>query len=97
VKTQIFDSARARPARYGGRGDDESSNQRREESARLIQSGLHPDIVGERVLEAIKAGELYIFTHPEMKAAVDARFEAINAGFKHAEESQALKGIKNTR
>jgi hypothetical protein len=53
--------------------------------------------VGERVLEAVKAGELYIFTHPEMKAAVDARFEAISAGFKSAEESQALKAIGSSR
>jgi hypothetical protein len=46
------------------------------------------------VLEAIKANELYIFTHPEMKAAVDARFAAIDAGFKHAEESHALKAVR---
>ena len=56
--------------------------------------GIDPDIVGARVLEAIKANELYIFTHPEMKAAVDARFAAINAGFKHAEESHALKAVR---
>ena len=29
-----------------------------------------------------------------MKAAVDARFAAIDAGFKHAEESRALKAAK---
>jgi len=97
VNTRIHESARGRPSRYGGRGDDDLYGDRRAETAKQIQSGLHPDVVGERVLEAVRAGELYIFTHPEMKAAVDARFEAIAAGFKHAEESQALKGMKNTR
>jgi len=97
VNTRIHESERARPSRYGGRGGDDAYGERRAETAKHIQSGLHPDIVGERVLEAVKAGELYIFTHPEMKAAVDARFEAISAGFKSAEESQALKAIGSSR
>lgn len=91
VKTRIHESARARQSRYGERAPDTRTEEARSEAAKMVLSGMDPDIVGERVLEAIKAGELYIFTHPEMKAAVDARFAAIDAGFKHAEESHALK------
>jgi NAD(P)-dependent dehydrogenase (short-subunit alcohol dehydrogenase family) len=91
VKTRIHESNRARQSRYGERAPDTRSDEARSEAAKMVQGGMDPDIVGERVLEAIKAGEFYIFTHPEMKAAVDARFAGIDAGFKHAEESHALK------
>jgi len=60
----------------------------------MVLGGIDPEIVGERVVEAMKNDELYIFTHPEMKAAVEARFDAVRAGFKHAEESQALRAVK---
>jgi NAD(P)-dependent dehydrogenase (short-subunit alcohol dehydrogenase family) len=94
VKTRIHESNRARQSRYGEHAPDTRTDEARSEAAKMVQGGIDPDIVGERVLEAIKANELYIFTHPEMKAAVDARFAAINAGFKHAEESHALKAVR---
>jgi hypothetical protein len=93
VKTRIHESGRARQSRYGERAPDTRSDEARSEAAKMVQAGIDPDVVGERVLEAIKAGELYIFTHPEMRAAVEVRFEAIRAGFKHAEESHALKAV----
>jgi NAD(P)-dependent dehydrogenase (short-subunit alcohol dehydrogenase family) len=94
VKTRILESGRARQSRYGDRAPDVRSDEARAEAAKMVLGGLDPDVVGERVLEAIKAGELYIFTHPEMRAAVDARFAAIDMGFKLAEESRALNAVK---
>ena len=94
VKTRIHESGRARQSRYGERAPDTRSDEARAEAAKMILGGIDPDVVGERVLEAIKAGELYIFTHPEMKTAVDARFEAIRSGFRHAEESTALSAAR---
>ena len=94
VKTRILESGRARQSRYGDRAPDVRSDEARAEAAKMVLGGLDPDVVGERVLEAIKAGELYIFTHPEMRAAVDARFAAIDTGFKLAEESRALNAVK---
>jgi len=91
VKTRIHESGRARQSRYGERAPDTRSDEDRSEAAKMILSGMDPDVVGARVLEAMKAGELYIFTHPEMKSAIEGRFEAIRAGFRHAEESEALK------
>ena len=32
----------------------------------------------------IRAGELYIFTHPEMRDEVDERFAAIDAAFRRS-------------
>ena len=91
VKTRIHESGRARQSRYGERAPDTRSDEDRSAAAKMILDGMDPDVVGARVLEAIKAGELYIFTHPEMQSAIEGRFEAIRAGFKHAQESHALK------
>ena len=49
------------------------------EIARQIDAGLDPDAVAARVLAAIRDDELYIFTHPGMRAEVEARFDAILA------------------
>jgi hypothetical protein len=49
------------------------------EITRRIQAGLEPDAVAARVLEAIRNGELYVFTHPNMREGVDERFAAIQA------------------
>jgi hypothetical protein len=40
--------------------------------------------VAARVLNAIREDELYIFTHPNMRAGVDERFAAIQAAMDQA-------------
>ena len=57
----------------------------------LVTSGIPADVAAERVMEAIAADEFYIFTHPDMRGAVEQRFERIKAGFDAAEKSPALK------
>ena len=49
------------------------------EIARNIEAGLEPAAVAARVLAAIREDELYIFTHPGMRAEVEQRFAAILA------------------
>ena len=44
-----------------------------------IAAGLDPADVAARVLSAIRDDELYVFTHPDMRGHVDARFAAIQA------------------
>ncbi len=96
VKTRIHESGRARQSRYGDRAPDTRSDEARSEAAKMVLSGIDPDVVGERVLEAIRCGRV-LHLHPsrKMKAAVDARFAAIDAGFKppavesHAPQSRA--------
>ena len=45
----------------------------------LLQSGLSPSDVADRVLDAIREEQLYILTHPEMSEIVRQRFDNILA------------------
>ena len=42
---------------------------------------MDPAEVARRVLAAVRDDELYIFTHPETRQAVEERFRAILAAF----------------
>jgi len=46
---------------------------------RLIAEGLDPATVAERVVEAIRAEQFWVFSHPELVLAVQQRAEAIVA------------------
>jgi len=82
VRTLIGESGRNRPERYGESRPLDPANPAAAmvaEIARQIEAGLDPATVAERVLEAIRRDELYIFTHPGMRAQVEPRFAAILA------------------
>ena len=82
VRTGIADSGRNRPQRYGPVQPLDPASPAAAmvaEIARRLQAGLEPDSVAARVLEAIRNGELYVFTHPNMRLGVDERFAAIQA------------------
>lgn len=93
VRTRIHESRRNRPTEYGTdpRANDDAINNG---AGELVKSGIDPDAVGARVVEAIRDNELYIFTHPEMKALVELRFARIMEAFDKAAKSPALKGQK---
>ena len=55
------------------------------EIARQLEAGLDPTSVAARVLAAIRENELYVFTHPGMRAEVEARFAAILAAMDRVE------------
>ena len=92
VRTRIHESERVRPARF-------AAEARVQEGvtagavAQAVLAGIDPEVVGARVVEAVKAGELYIFTHPQARGQVEAYFKSVLAGFDAAEASQALRGI----
>jgi hypothetical protein len=52
--------------------------------AERVQSGLDPSEVAERVVEAIREDELYVFTHPETRPAIEQRFVALLAAMDKA-------------
>ena len=82
VRTRIGASGRNRPERYGQSQPLDPASPSAAmvaEIARNIDAGLEPDAVAARVLAAIRDDELYIFTHPGMRAEVEARFAAILA------------------
>ena len=76
VRTLIHESWRNKQAEYGGAAPSNSGVAATADgAAAAVLGGIDPDVVGARVVEAIKAGELYIFTHREMRAFVEARFQ----------------------
>jgi NAD(P)-dependent dehydrogenase (short-subunit alcohol dehydrogenase family) len=96
VRTRIHESARTKQARFGGAAEPERFDpDRREMITKAIETGLDPDVVGARVVEAVRDNQLYIFTDPRFKDVVEMRFAAIRNGFQQAEESEALKSVKN--
>ena len=89
VKTKINKSGRTRQAKYGGPTEPVASP-----GGSPVDSGIEPDRVGRRVLEAVQAGDRYIFTHPDMRGLVQGRFGRIMAGFDAADASPALEGME---
>jgi hypothetical protein len=47
----------------------------------VLAGGMSPEKIGERVAQAIAAGEFFIFTHPEWKGMAEAQFAEILAAF----------------
>jgi NAD(P)-dependent dehydrogenase (short-subunit alcohol dehydrogenase family) len=87
VRTRIGESGRNRPKRYGpALAPDPASPAGAlvAQIAELLKAGLDPAQVAAQVLAAIRADELYVFTHPEMRGEVDERFAAIEAAMDKA-------------
>jgi NAD(P)-dependent dehydrogenase (short-subunit alcohol dehydrogenase family) len=87
VRTRISESGRNRPERYGPRQTPDPASPAGAVVARiaeLVRSGIDPSGVAARVLAAIRADELYVFTHPEMRAGAEERFAAIMGAMEKA-------------
>jgi NAD(P)-dependent dehydrogenase (short-subunit alcohol dehydrogenase family) len=94
VRTRIPDSERTRQARYdAGRGQPEP-DEGRERAALGVMTGLDPDIVAARAIEGIRAGEFYIFTHPNAREVVERYFKTVLAAFDAADDSAVLKSVR---
>jgi NAD(P)-dependent dehydrogenase (short-subunit alcohol dehydrogenase family) len=83
VNTAIFDSASTRPDRFGG-----SYHRPQQEALKsaFAPGALPPEIVGRRVVQAIRDNEFYILTHSNERATIAARFDRIKAAFDRADE-----------
>ena len=83
VTTSIFDSAATRPDRFGGA-------YRRPEQEPLKSAfaaeALAPDVVGRRVVQAIRDNEFYVLTHTGEREVISARLERIRAAFDRADQ-----------
>jgi NAD(P)-dependent dehydrogenase (short-subunit alcohol dehydrogenase family) len=91
VRTGIGDSGRNRPTRYGPSPNVDPASPAGAlvaQIAAFLQAGLDPADVAARVLAAIRADELYVFTHPEMRAEAETRFSAILAAMDKAAARQ---------
>ena len=82
VRTNIVGSERNRPARYGPKQQIEPGSPAAAFLAQMtarVEAGIDPLEVAARVVAAIKNDELYVFTHPGMRAAIEKRLSAILA------------------
>jgi NAD(P)-dependent dehydrogenase (short-subunit alcohol dehydrogenase family) len=77
VNTQIYRSGESRPERFGGPFQIPGNDPLHDE----LQFGMHPDAVGARVVHAIQARELFVFTHMECRDWLDQRHQRIHAAF----------------
>ena len=81
VATEIGRSGRNRHAHLGGNGGPI-----REDVIEALERGLEPELVGRMVRDAVVRDDLYVFTHPEQREEVAARFGRILAAFDDIEK-----------
>lgn len=86
VNTRVMESERGRPAALGTEHRTDVA-----EAVRLSirdsftgPSGLTPEAVADRTLDAIRADRFWIITHPGERPVAEARFAAIMADFPSA-------------
>jgi NAD(P)-dependent dehydrogenase (short-subunit alcohol dehydrogenase family) len=82
VRTRIHESGRNRQGQYGAAQAPDPASPMGQMLAFItasVAAGLDPADVAARVLAAIREDQLYVFTHPDMRGLVDARFAAIQA------------------
>jgi NAD(P)-dependent dehydrogenase (short-subunit alcohol dehydrogenase family) len=87
VRTRISESGRNRPDRYGPTrtpAPETPAGAFAAQIAELVQSGMDPSDVAACVLTAIREGDFYAFTHPQMRAEVEDRFAGILAAMNKA-------------
>jgi NAD(P)-dependent dehydrogenase (short-subunit alcohol dehydrogenase family) len=91
VKTRIHESHRNRQAKY--KSDQVSLPSKAsaksgfDKAAALVESGIPPELLAKRVVEALLSGQTYIFTHPNNRPVTQARAEAIDAAYQDAVDS----------
>jgi NAD(P)-dependent dehydrogenase (short-subunit alcohol dehydrogenase family) len=76
VQTGIGRSDRNRPA-WAPEHDPASAAERTSFIQAMVDAGIDPKTVADRVLDAVRDGTFYILTHPEMKPALALRHEDI--------------------
>ncbi len=94
VRTNIVKSEAVKPVRYQTNGI-RPSNERSLRAKIGVEQGLDPAIVAARALEGIRAGELYIFTHPNARPHLKAYFANILRALDAAEASEALAAVES--
>jgi NAD(P)-dependent dehydrogenase (short-subunit alcohol dehydrogenase family) len=81
LQTNIERSERNRPAELGG--PQASRPRNAQEQANLRGRVLSPEFAAEKVVQAVKKGELYIHTHDEARPFIRRRFERIDWAFEN--------------
>jgi len=81
VSTDIYLSTRRRPERFGGPVEPPRANAHHDELQAL---GAQPDVIGRRLVAAMRAGEFFVFTHDVTRAWLEERHARIMAAYDSA-------------
>jgi NAD(P)-dependent dehydrogenase (short-subunit alcohol dehydrogenase family) len=76
VATNLIDAARNRPSVYG-----ERPGELEDVLGPGFEVGMDPRTLGTWVVRAVRDEQLFIFSHPEMRPFVEARFARVMEGF----------------
>ena len=77
VRTGLVETSKKhRPDRHGGSDAAPDSPLKP-----VVESGTDPAEVGDRVVEAIRADQFYVLTHPDLRPAFAGRFDEIMAAY----------------
>lgn len=96
VNTDIHMTDQSRPKRYARSNGSELEAERARHAAawfkqNIITHGMDPLEIGEMVLHGIRRNDLYILTHPEYRAGIAERFEAIMASLPQTPEPPSAR------
>ena len=87
VKSNIAEAGAKRPAELGETGYGAAEPPKG--AIFRNDSWMEPEEAGERILEAVRANQLYILSHPELREAIRERHDAIDAAWPDEPINQA--------
>jgi len=98
TQTRINLSERNKHDRYANNesGDEsKSASSLNSTLKKVVETGMPSGVVAERLIEALEAKELYVFTHPSYRPLVNVRFNATAVAFDNAIQSPLLANYKD--
>jgi len=101
VKTRIHESLRNKQSKYGPtQGRKKFTDEERQkfkkglnQAAALVESGIAPELLAKRVVEALGTKQQYIFTHPNYRQVTAYKEALINKAFDDAQQSELVKHL----
>ena len=79
VQTRIAESDRNRPA-WAAQPEPKAAEELRGAMQNMVDGGIPPAVVADRVIDAVRTNTFYILTHPELTPALQTRFDDIVRG-----------------
>lgn len=99
VQTRIHESLRNLQPEYKSVKEDAASKAKSgngvNKAKALVESGIPTSVLAKRVVEALKSGQAYIFTHPNFRAPIAYRSSLLDAAFADAENSPVVSHLKD--
>lgn len=91
VRTDIYDSARNRPDRFG-----EGERISQEIGEKFMEDGMDPELVGRIAVDGMRDGDFFIITHPHIREFVENREAQLSSALDKADmrEKQAAEASK---